>query len=946
MTTVLILAAGHNPVHSEEQTKKMRATADGVITLETDYVAYAVSPHGENLSLVDKLNGTNYLDRGVAPHVAHLRKAGAVHNVSAAAIENGRLVFAFGDSGVTMALQPRLENHYITLKVVAVSDEQIEELTFFDAALRLKGDPDEPFAGCALALNLRTNVPAIPGPNARLRAICYPRFGLVGAEVAVIACPMGELRNVMKEVVGVADELPRSNIGGPWAQDAEINRGSYLFDFGQITESTVDDWIRLARDLGMNQIDFHTGYSLRFGDYRPSPQLYPNGYASVRAVTDKLHAAGILAGLHTYAFFIAKDTPWVTPVPDPRLGKDATFTLAEAITAEAAVVPVVECTAGMSTITGFQVRNSVTLQIDDELITYTGISKEPPYAFTGCQRGACGTTPAPHAQGAKVHHLKECFGLFAPDADSTLLTEVAARTAEAFNECGFDMIYLDALDGEDILAGGENGWHYGSKFVFELCKRLHKPALMEMSTFHHHLWCVRSRMGAWDHPTRSHKRFVDVHCRANDAGRGMFLPMHLGWWAVKTWADGPHATQNEPTFSDDIEYLMCKCLGSGVGFSLMGVNPETLPTVPAYQRLAPIFKQYESLRHANTVPESVKAKLRVPGEEFTLELTPDGKRRFRPVQYAKHKVQGLDGWSNVWTMDNRFERQPARFRIEALFSAAPYDSSQAVALEDFTQADTLSDRATQEGVSAALEAVSDPVKVGSVSGRYVASSTRPDPNGAWSKIGKVFSPPLDISTRQALGLWVCGDGCGELLNIQLKSPEHVIGGIGDHYVTVDFTGWRYFELIEPEGGRIEDYQWPYGNPYSIYREWVDYAQVESLSLWYNHLPPGKEVACYLSPIKAMPLLKTALRNPSVRIGSQTITFPVEIRTGNYLEFISMDDCKLYDANGAIISGITPEGQTPILEPGKNRVEFSCELAGPESPRAYVTIMSSGEPLQE
>ena len=26
---------------------------------------------------------------------------------------------------------------------------------------------------------------------------------------------------------------------------------------------------------------------------------------------------GIAAGLHTYAFFIAKDCPWVTPVPDP-----------------------------------------------------------------------------------------------------------------------------------------------------------------------------------------------------------------------------------------------------------------------------------------------------------------------------------------------------------------------------------------------------------------------------------------------------------------------------------------------------------------------------------------------------------------------------------------------------------------------------------------------------
>jgi len=33
----------------------------------------------------------------------------------------------------------------------------------------------------------------------------------------------------------------------------------------------------------------------------------------VKAVIDKIHAAGMLAGLHTYAFFVAKDSPWVAP---------------------------------------------------------------------------------------------------------------------------------------------------------------------------------------------------------------------------------------------------------------------------------------------------------------------------------------------------------------------------------------------------------------------------------------------------------------------------------------------------------------------------------------------------------------------------------------------------------------------------------------------------------
>jgi hypothetical protein len=269
----------------------------------------------------------------------------------------------------------------------------------------------------------------------------------------------------------------------------------------------------------------------------------------------------------------------VTPAPDPRLGKDATFTLAAPLGAKDTSVRVAESTEGMSAITGFFVRNSVTLQVDDELITYTGVCNEPP-GFAGCQRGAWGTRPAAHAAGTRAHHLKECFGLFVPDGDSTLLSEVAAKTAEAFNTCGFDMIYLDALDGEDILGGAENAWHYGSKFVFEIWKRLDHPALMEMSTFHHHLWTVRSRLGAWDHPTRSHKRFIDIHCAANEENRRMFLPGQLGWWAVKTWSGG----QGEPTFSDDIEYLCCKALATDTGLSLMGVDPENITQAPALPR--------------------------------------------------------------------------------------------------------------------------------------------------------------------------------------------------------------------------------------------------------------------------------------------------------------------------------------------------------------------------
>ncbi|MHC4796978.1 MAG: hypothetical protein ACYTF1_10075, partial [Planctomycetota bacterium] len=772
-------------------------------------------------------------------------------------------------------------------------------------------------------------------------ATCRSKIGFAGAEAALMGCPADKLRETLKEAIIAAEGLPKTNIGGPWALDAAINKGSYLFNFAGIREDNVDDWIKLAQDLGINQIDFHGGRSFRFGDCRPNPKIYPQGYASFKTVIDRLHAAGIKAGLHTYSFFIAKDCRWVTPIPDRRLATDAVFTLSEPLSAEATEIPVVETTEKMSTITGFFIRNSVTLRIDDELITYSGVSKEKPYAFTGCQRGACGTAVAEHKAGAKVHHLKECFGLFVPDGDSTLLTEVAAKTAETYNKCGFDMIYMDALDGSDILGGFSCVWHYSPKYVYEVCRRLKKPAVMEMSTFSHHLWVVRSRMGAWDHPQRSHKRFIDIHCRENEKLSRIFLPGHLGWWAVKTW----QGAQVEPTFTDDIEYLCGKCLGNDLGFSVMGITPVTIKTVPAYQRLAPIMKRYEDLRHANYFDESTKAKLKEPGKEFKLLQGNNGRWQFRRAQYAKHKVESTDPDRNKWSVDNPFEAQPVKLRIEALLSAGAYDKKENIILTDFTDCNDFSDRTSTNGVNIGLAPAKDIVKAGGVSGKLTAiSSGNVEPKASWGKVGKKYSPVMDISKNQALGVWIYGDGQGQVLNFQLTCPGHLVAGIGEHYVVVDFKGWRYFELIEPEGEGYADYSWPYGSLYKIYRETIDYGNIENLHIWVNNLPANKKAVCYLSPVKALPLVETRLINPVVRVNGKAIKFLVEIPTGSYLEFYCKDDCTLYDKLGKPVTDVKIEGDIPILESGNNEMEFICGNEDNVNPRAKITVISYGEEI--
>ena len=312
----------------------------------------------------------------------------------------------------------------------------------------------------------------------------------------------------------------------------------------------------------------------------------------------------------------------------------------------------------------------------------------------------------------------------------------------------------------------------------------------------------------------------------------------------------------------------------------MGIDPQTLRTNPALARLADIFRQYEGLRQRRYFSEKVRAEMAVAGKEFTLVAGGDGPA-VRPIVYAKHKVQGCDDRTNSWTVKNPFAAQAPFLRIEALLSCVPYDSPQAVTISAAAPA-TFDKKSASSGVRA--DASKLPDHNGWQGGSAAFSATGPavatplgqagfsatehgvrTPGGratSWAQWEKSFHPPLALGERQALGVWVWSDAGGGIVNLQLRSPEHISSGIADHYVGLDFKGWRYFELVEPEGERCDDYAWPYAsNVYGLYRELVDFDHVGTFGVWLNAVPPGGRTACRLSPIKALPLVRARLKKP-------------------------------------------------------------------------------------
>jgi len=907
-----------------------------VVVLENAHLRYTISSDGRNLGFVARTTGIDYLKRDAVSFCAHVRQDGKMCRATSASLAHRRLAIRFGEAGVEAVLGVKSCDSYIRLAVESVTGGEIESLVFLNVPLTLKGRPDEPFGACGFSLNLITRVDRLPALQTELRAACYRKFGLLGAKAAIVAVPTDQMLGALKEVLADADEMPHCTVAGPWAREIPFNHGSYLFNFGTLTESTVDDWITSAKNLGVTQIDNHGGSSafFRFGDFTLNREKWPEGWETYRRIVERLHKVGIGSIFHTYAFFIDKQSKYVTPVPDGRLDAFRTFTLAGPVAPDTAEIEVKESTKGMNTVTGFFEHNSVVLHIDDELVTFSRVSQEPPWRFGGLKRGAFGTKPASHGEGAKVRHLKECFGLFVPDVESSLFEEIAANHAEIVNACDFDGIYLDAIDGSSILRGPDECWYWGDKFVFEIQKRLKRPVGMEMSAMWHHCWQFRTRWQAWDYPQRGHKRFIDIH--AASVNGGLLLPLHLGWWNFQRFTP----PQVEPTYPDVAEYLGAKLIGWDAGISLTGaVDQASLKAVPLFRQAVDILRTCEEMRSAGSFDETTKARLREPGKEFSLFRDASGAWRFRPANYDAHTACVLEPWSLSWSATNPFRDQPLKLRIEAVMSAASYDDPGNVVLLD------LSEPNAPAPVSA--DEVTATVSVASTPGALVATNSGRVPrNAAWVRLDRKYDPPLNLKDHQALGIWVEGDGLGEIIAIRLESPRHIsFGAVADRYVPIDFTGRRLLTLVETESTRWSDYVWNDGKwLYNVYRETIDFSTVESISLWYNHLPKGREAKCVIGPVKALSMVPCTVKNPVLTVNGKAISFPVEIQSGNRIEFDGGGVCTLYGPKGDTLAQVRPGGEAPLLLSGENRLEFSCDSAAGPAPRVKVTVISHGDPL--
>jgi hypothetical protein len=217
---------------------------------------------------------------------------------------------------------------------------------------------------------------------------------------------------------------------------------------------------------------------------------------------------------------------------------------------------------------------------------------------------------------------------------------------------------------------------------------------------------------------------------------------------------------------------------------------------------------------------------------------------------------------------------------------------------------------------------------------------------SWARLTKKFEKPMNLKNQQAFGVWVDGDGGGELIALRLESPRHIsFGALADRYITVDFTGRRLFTLVETESTRWQDYDWGDGKwAYNVYRETIDFGTVESVSVGLQNLAPGNETRCTVGPVKALPMLPGVVRNPTLTLNGTTVMIPLDLPSGSWIECKGPEGCVLYGSRGEVLKTLSLPGAWPTLKSGENRVQFSSKTSSGPAPRARITVFCRGEEL--
>lgn len=424
------------------------------------------------------------------------------------------------------------------------------------------------------------------------------------------------------------------------------------YELRDVTVDNIDRNIELAKQAGLKtMVVYYVDFAKACGHYEWRPE-YPRGMADLQEITRKITEAGMIPGIHIHYSKIAVTDPYINDgTPDRRGNVVARFSLSEPIDQDATTITVEERPEGVRMEDGRRL-----LQLDDELIMFTDVTKTPPYNFTGCERGYYNSKASDHAAGSEARHLDvDDWPLFIRvDQNSGIQREIAERLGKIYADCGFRFVYFDGA--EDIPMPY---WYNVSRSQLEVYNAM-KPVPMwaEGAQKSHYGWHILSRGNAFDifPPERIRPAMKRYTLRCAEQVACDFTSVNFGW--VNYLAPSEKTIGMQP---DMYDYICSKALAWDSPISLVANMPE-LDRHPRTDDNLLSINLWETAKLDKRIDPELKLAMRDPEREWTImprkggrfeihevaQLTPDSLNATMPVRAFTYRIDDSNTGIIYW----------------------------------------------------------------------------------------------------------------------------------------------------------------------------------------------------------------------------------------------------------------------------------------------------------
>lgn len=921
----------------------------GSINIETGAMMVKISAAGDIIDLRDIARRKSIIAGEPAQKFMKIRKGGKDYGLSTINLSDGLLTAHFEGCDITITFAVITSSMDVALEMRTVSTHDFEYLEFLRLPVRLTSNiasllnvvyDDQNSVG-VLAATPQTEACIVEylggGYGVVVGARYWPAVSTGKVKAVAFGCDTRRLMSTI-EAIEVEHGLPHPTIDGEWSKSsADLHKG-YLFC--DLKMDNLEEAVGFTKQAGLTYIlILSKSWNSSVGSYPINSNNFPGGIRDLKKAVDKIHAHGLKAGMHCLTAGIADHDQYLRPMPDPRLHTKDEFVLTEGIDAKSSSIPLL--LEKHIEVDLEEQKTERVMRVEDELISCSGIPEIRPGdgLSLSCRRGSYGTTPGAHLKGVKAKALSRIYNMFMPDPKSSLIDEIAERLAFIYNTCGFDMIYFDG--GETMMATGP-GWYTMGLLHEAFYKKIDGEILWQGSGTPHYSWHYVTRLTCHDAVYLDPKAYCDQRkaLLIKTYYRPNLITPDLGWWGFYS-----HAVSHYATVPDDINYLCAKAVGWDGAIGLQA-NIEALRSNGRTTEILEQAAVWQNLQHQGYFTDAIKSRLRESNMDFRLvrgDVTDTW--QVQPLRYLPDFV----AVSNSSSSKQRFvhlssDNSPVEFSIRALTKlSAPGASGNIILFNPKFEASALTLSYNPDIVKAEVDVRNDEhVEGGKAFRIYAELKVKKD--HVYLKMDKKFKKPLDLRQHRIPGIWIMGDGSRALINLQL---EDLRGKFRDHYIDIDFSGWRYIALQMPETRRVWDYDWQYNKEFSL-RDF-DYSNVGAVNIYLNEIAPGAKHCVLIGMIEALRETETILTEPSLTINGTQLKSAVVMQPDEYLECNEYGACRHFSPSGHLLatetlSEISMEGALTgrvSFHKGDNLVSFSSRREG----RALISLRVKGKLLE-